>query len=197
MDHSQYALELCHLCIDNIMQTFDVLPQQLARAAECMVGSLLNERKILCCGEGQSGALAQIFASNLLNRFNYERPSLPAISLNADATALTAIASDASFHDIFAKQIRALGQAGDVLLVITNGAGSGTTLQAIQAAHDRQMAVVVMCNRSCDDIRSLLTPDDIELSAPSDHRARVAEVQLLAINCLCDMIDQLLFGAAE
>lgn len=195
MELDQYVIDLFHHSIDTTMQSLDTLAPRIGDCGMLLVQCLLSENKILCCGEGQSGALAQIFASNLINRFDYERPSLPAIALNADATLITAVTGDSTFNDVFATQIRALGQPGDLLLVISNGSGSGTTLQAIQAAHDREMIVISISNQDNSDIRALMLPEDIELCIPSTKRARVAEAQLLSINCLCDLIDQQLFGS--
>ena len=196
MELDQHVIELFHNSVDTTMQSLDTLAATIADCGSLLVQGLLSENKILCCGEGQSGALAQIFAANLINRFNYERPSLPAIALSADATLITAVTGDSTFNEIFASQIRALGQPGDLLIVISNGTGSTTTLQAIQAAHDREMIVISLSNQDCKDISALMLPEDITLCVPSTNRARVAEVQLLSINCLCDLIDQQLFGSS-
>ena len=196
MELDQHVIELFHSSIDTTMQSLDLLADTITDCGSLLVQGLLSDNKILCCGEGQSGALAQIFASNLLNRFNYERPSLPAIALCADATTLTAVTGDSTFNEVFATQIRALGQPGDLLLLLSNGSGSGTTLQAIQAAHDREMIVISISNEDCSDISALMLPEDIALCIPSANRARVAEVQLLSLNCFCDLIDQQLFGSS-
>ncbi|MEE8058426.1 MAG: SIS domain-containing protein [Pseudomonadales bacterium] len=195
MEQDHYIIELFHNNIDITMQALDSLAPRISDCGTLLVQRLLKENKILCCGEGQSGALAQIFASNLLNRFDYERPSLPAIALSADATTITAVTGDGTFNEVFATQIRALGQPGDLLFVISNGSGSGTTLQAIQAAHDREMIVISISNQDNSDITALILPEDREICIPSTNRARVVEVQLLTINCLCDLIDQQLFGS--
>jgi D-sedoheptulose 7-phosphate isomerase len=197
MDLHHHVVELFHQSIDSKMQTLDEVSGHIASCSELIVRCLLSENKILCCGEGQSGALAQIFSANLLNRFHYERPSLPALCLSSDATTLTAITGDNTFNDIFSKQIRALGQAGDALLVIANGNGSGSTLQAIQAAHDREMLVVAIHDQDSSDIASLLLPEDFGIKVPGDNRARVGETQLLVINCLSELIDRQLFGSEE
>lgn len=195
MELDQQVIEIFHSNIDSTMQAMDALAPQISDCSILLVQSLLSEKKVLCCGEGQSGALTQIFASNLLNRFDYERPSLPAIALNTDATVLTAVTGDNSFNEIFAGQIRALGLPGDLLLSISNGSNSRTTLPAIQAAHDREMVVIAISSKGNNDIPALLQPEDIELCIPDTNRARVAETQLLVINCLCNLIDQQLFGS--
>lgn len=197
MNSYQRVIDLFHDNIDINMQTLDELAETIFHASELLANCLLSDGKILCCGEGQSGALSQIFSSNLVNRFDYERPSLPAISLASDATLLSALAADSSFNDVFAKQIRALGLPGDTLIIIANGGASGTILQSIQAAHDRDMAVIALSRASNTDISSLMTPEDIDLLIPSTNRARVVEAQLLVLNTLCDLIDIQLFGHEE
>ena len=193
MDFYQRVLDIFHNNIDITMQSLDELAEPVFHAADAVTQCLLSERKVICCGEGQSGALSQIFVSNLLNRFDYERPSLPAISLPTDTTTLSAIATDGSYSDIFSKQIRALGQPGDVLLALSNGTNSAT-LQSIQAAHDREMLVIAICRQSQSDINALMLHEDIDIQIPSDRRARVAEVQLLILNSICELIDNQLFG---
>ncbi len=197
MDSDQLVIDLFHSSIDVTMRTLD---EQAMRVSECgslMVQCLLNENKILCCGEGISGALTQIFCAHLLNRFDYERPGLPAFNLSADATTLTALTGDSSFKDIFANQIRALGQSGDLLFVISNGDNSGTTLEAIKAAHDREMSVICLSNQLGNDFSALLQPEDIELPIPSDSKARIIETQLQIVNYCSELIDQHLFGSHQ
>jgi D-sedoheptulose 7-phosphate isomerase len=177
------------------MQSIESLAPAIAEASELVVQALLNEGKILCCGEGCSGLLSQHFASALLNRFQRERPSLPALALSGDGATLSAIAADSSFNEIFAKQIRALAQPQDVLLLISHSTGSGTALQTIQSAHDRGIRVIVVCPDQNNDIQALLSAEDIELRIPSDQRARFMETALLALNCLCELIELQLFGS--
>jgi len=193
----QHVIELFHSTIDLTMASLDSLAAVISDSGALLAQCLLSENKILCCGDGQHGALAQIFCSNLVNRFDYERPGLPAIALSVDATTITAIAADGSFSDIFAKQIRALGQAGDILLVLSTGAGSSSTLQAIQAAHDREMIVISLCDQSSSDIAAIIQPEDIEINIPSTNRARILEVQLQTVNYLCELIDWQLFGGTS
>ncbi len=195
MDLDQHVIELFHSSIDTTMRTLD---EQSARVSDCamlMVQCLLSENKILCCGEATNGALAQVFSAHLLNRFDYERPSLPAINLSSDATTITALSADGNFKNIFGSQIRALGQAGDILFIISNANDSGTTLEAIKAAHDREMVVICLSHQQSSDIKALLQPEDIELPIPSDNNARVMESHLQIINYLSELIDQQLFGS--
>ncbi len=194
MELSDHVIELFHGNINACMQGIESLADPIASASELLVQCLLSDHKILCCGDGISALISQHFATNLLNRFQYERPSLPALSLTGDAATLSAIAADSSFSEVYAKQIRALGQEGDILLMCYIGSGSGTALRAIQAAHERGMQIITLSNENGGDAASLLTPEDIELFIPSDNRARVAEIQLLTIHCLCELIDHLIFG---
>lgn len=196
MDLHHHVVEIFHQSIDSKMQTLDEVSSHIASCSELIVRSLLNENKILCCGEGLNGALAQIFCVNLLNRYHYERPGLPAICLSSDATTLTAITADSTLNEIFSKQIRALGQAGDILLVIANGR-TGSILQAIQTAHDREMIVLALHDHDSSDISSLLLPEDMNIKIPGENTARTTETELLVINCLSELIDRQLFGSEE
>lgn len=166
----------------------------IATAGEAMVQCLIGNNKILACGNGGSAGDAQHFSSEMLNRYERERPSLPAIALTTDTSTLTSIANDYSYAEIFAKQIKGLGQAGDILLAISTSGHSLNVLRAIETAHDRQMTVVTLTGKDGGAIVELLKPNDIEIRVPSDRTARIQEVHLLIIHCLCDMIDQSLFG---
>jgi D-sedoheptulose 7-phosphate isomerase len=155
---------------------------------------LLSDGKILCCGNGGSAAQAQHFSSELLNRFERERPGLPAIALTTDTSALTSIANDYRFDEVFAKQIRALGQPNDILVLFTTSGNSGNILNAASAAHDREMVVVALTGRDGGALAPLLRESDLEIRVPSMVTARVQEIHLLVIHCLCDLIDHQLFG---
>ena len=183
--------------IETKTRAMDVLGPSIEQASQLMVNALLNERKILSCGNGGSAGDAQHFSSELLNRFERERPSLPAIALTTDSSTITSIANDYSYEEVFSKQIRALGQSGDVLLAISTSGNSANVMQAIQAAHDRDMLVVALTGRDGGAMTSLLLPDDVEIRVPARSTARIQEVHLLAIHCLCDLIDRQLFGSEE
>tara|TARA_B100001971_G_C18249262_1_gene576848 strand:+ start:1905 stop:2489 length:585 start_codon:yes stop_codon:yes gene_type:complete len=170
------------------------LPPYIEQAGQVMVNALLSGGKILSCGNGGSAGDAQHFSSELLNRFERERPGLPAMALTTDASTVTSIANDYSYNEIFSKQILALGNAGDVLLAISTSGNSANVIQAIQAAHERDMTVVALSGKDGGHMGSLLTRDDVEIRVPSNVTARIQEVHLLAIHCLCDMIDCSLFG---
>ncbi|MGK0499522.1 MAG: D-sedoheptulose 7-phosphate isomerase [Oceanicoccus sp.] len=195
MDLDQQVIELFHSSIDTTMRTLDQQAQQVSLSSSLIVQCLLSEKKILCAGKGNSAALATIFCSQLINRFDYERPNLPAINLSADANTLMALTADSSFKNIFASQIRALGQSGDLLFIISNGGHSGTTLQAIKAAHDKDMIVVCLSDQKNNDYSALLQPEDKEIVIASDSQPRVAEVQLQIVNYISALIDQQLFGS--
>tara|TARA_B110000008_G_scaffold259063_1_gene278557 strand:- start:476 stop:1072 length:597 start_codon:yes stop_codon:yes gene_type:complete len=169
-----------------------IIPIQ--HAGNCMVRSLLNEGKILSCGNGGSASDAQHFSAELLNRFEKERPGLPAIALTTDSSTLTAIANDYTYNEIFSKQIRALGQAKDVLFAISTSGNSGNVIEAINAAHDRDITVVALTGKDGGKMAGLLRENDIEIRVPADRTARIQEVHLVVIHCLCDFIDTQLFG---
>lgn len=174
----------------------ECLPDAIELAAQTIVQSLLNNGKVLTCGNGGSAGDAQHFSSEMLNRFERERPSLPAIALSTDTSTITSIANDYSYDEIFSKQIRALGQSGDILLAYTTSGNSGNIVAAINAAHDRDMLVIIASGKDGGTIsaNALLKADDIELRVPSNSTARIQEVHLVITHCLCDLIDFQLFG---
>jgi D-sedoheptulose 7-phosphate isomerase len=180
--------------IETKMQAMEALTPFITQAADCMVQALTQEKKILSCGNGGSAGDAQHFSAELLNRFEMERPPLPAIAITTDTSTLTSIANDYSFEQIFSKQVRALGQSGDVLLAISTSGNSPNIIEAIKAAHDRDMAVVQLTGKEGGNMRSMLSDSDIEICVPSTSTARIQEVHLLVIHCLCDLIDTQLFG---
>ena len=176
------------------METMDVLADPIAQAAEMMSQCLLAEGKILACGNGGSAADAQHFSSELINRFEMERPGLAAVALTTDSSILTSIANDYEFSQIFSKQVTALGKAGDVLLAISTSGNSRNVLEAIRAAHARDMLVVALTGGSGGQISELLRDEDIHICVPATSTARIQEVHLLTIHCLCDGIDCLILG---
>lgn len=190
----QRIITLFHESIEAKMQAGEYLAPLICEASEILVHCLLNEGKILTAGNGVSAANAQILSANLCNRFERERPSLPALTLGADFTTQTSIANDSSFNEIFAKQVRALGQPGDCLVLITTSGNPSNLLQAVAAAHEREMNVIALSGRDGGNIASVLDAHDLELRVPVDARTRLHEIHLLSIFCLCDLIDQQLFG---
>ncbi|OOE94316.1 phosphoheptose isomerase [Salinivibrio sp. MA351] len=171
----------------------EAIPEYLSQSAQVMVQSLLNGNKILCCGNGGSAANAQHFASCLLNRFETERPSLPALALTTDTTTLTAVANDYSHDEVFSKQVRALGQAGDVLLAISTSGNSKDIIKAMEAAVTRDMTIIALTGKDGGEMAGLLGQRDVEVRIPSQRTARIQEGHLLTVHCLCDLIDQVLF----
>lgn len=180
--------------IETKMQSLELLAGAITAAGSAMVQSLLAEGKILACGNGGSAGDSQHFSSELLNRFERERPALPAIALTTDTSTLTSIANDYSYNEIFSKQIRALGRSGDILLAISTSGNSGNVLEAIKVAQQRGLNIVALTGREGGAIRGLLRDNDIEICVPAQVTARIQEVHLLVIHCLCDLIDAQLFG---
>lgn len=176
------------------LQTKDTLAQPIADAAQAMVTCLINDGKILTCGNGGSAADAQHFAAELLNRFEIERPGLAAIALTTDSSVLTSIANDYDFSQVFSRQVRGLGMAGDVLLAISTSGNSINVVEAIHAAHERDMRVIALTGREGGTMGEILEADDIHICVNVERTARIQEVHLLALHCLCDAIDHLLLG---
>jgi D-sedoheptulose 7-phosphate isomerase len=176
------------------LQALDLLAEPIAIAAERVVQCLLAEGKVLSCGNGGSAGDAQHFSSEMLNRFEMERPGLAAMALSTDSSTITSIANDYSYDLIFSKQVRALGQPQDLLLAISTSGNSRNVVEAIQAAHEREMGVIALTGKGGGQMAELLRPEDIHLCVPSDSTARIQEVHLLVIHCLCDAIDCLLLG---
>jgi len=172
----------------------EALAPAIARAAGAFTECLLADGKILACGNGGSACDAQHFAAEMVGRFERERPELPAISLATDVAILTAVANDYSYEQIFAKQVRALGAKGDVLLAISTSGNSGNVIAAIEAARDREMRVVALTGKGGGRIAGMLGENDVHLCVPHDRTARIQEVHLLTIHCLCDAVDNALLG---
>lgn len=172
----------------------DALAPTLARAAELMAECLLADGKILACGNGGSACDAQHFAAEMVGRFERERPELPAISLATDTSILTAVANDYAYEQVFAKQVRALGASGDILIAISTSGNSSNVIAAIEAALDREMRIVALTGKDGGRIGAMLTPLDVELRVPHERTARIQECHLLMIHCLCDAIDNTLLG---
>jgi len=172
----------------------ETLAPVIARGAELIAQRLIQGHKVLSCGNGGSAGDAQHFSSEMLNRFERERPGLPAVALTTDSSTLTSIANDYHYDEIFAKQIRALGQPGDVLLAISTSGNSTNVERAVEAAHDREMTTVALTGRDGGAIAAGLWETDVEIRVPAESTARIQEVHLLVIHCLCDLIDLHLFG---
>jgi D-sedoheptulose 7-phosphate isomerase len=179
------------------LDSVDALAPQLARAADVLATCLLSDGKILACGNGGSAADAQHFAAEMIGRFERERPELPAISLVTDTSILSAVANDYSFEQVFAKQVRGLGAKGDALIALSTSGNSGNVVAAIAAAHEREMNVVAFTGKGGGRIGGMLRPGDVHLCVPHERTARIQEVHLLMIHCLCDAVDATLLGDDE
>lgn len=172
----------------------DVVAESIAAAGSLMSQALLDDGKILSCGNGGSAGDAQHFSSELLNRFEMERPGLPAMALTTDSSTLTSISNDYSYEEIFSKQVRALGKPQDVLLAISTSGNSENVCRAISAAHERGMKVVALSGRDGGRMTDMFGEGDVEIRVPATRTARIQEVHLLVIHCLCDIIDTTLLG---
>ena len=172
----------------------EAIAETVTAAGALMSRALLDEGKILSCGNGGSAADSQHFSSELLNRFEMERPGLPAMALTTDSSTLTSISNDYAYEDIFSKQVRALGKSEDVLLGISTSGNSENVCRAIQAAHERGMKVVALSGRDGGRMAGLLHEGDVEVRVPAERTARIQEVHLVVIHCLCDLIDTAIIG---
>ena len=178
-------------------QAAPLLSKPIADAVQAMVTCVTGGGKVLACGNGGSAADAQHFAAEFVGRFERERPELAAIALTTDTSIITAIANDYDFNVIFSRQVRALGQPGDVLLAISTSGNSANVLKAIEAAHEREMVVIGLTGRGGGKMVSALRDTDVHICVPHDRTARIQEVHLLTLHCLCDAVDSLLMGDLE
>jgi D-sedoheptulose 7-phosphate isomerase len=170
-----------------------VLVPAIARAAELLTATLREGGKILSCGNGGSAGDAQHFSAELLNRFEMERPGLAAMALSTDTSTLTSIANDYAFEQVFSKQVTALGRSGDALLAISTSGNSPNVVAAVEAAHERELRVVALTGRNGGTLASSLRDGDVEIRVPAARTARIQEVHLVVIHCLCDALDRNLF----
>ena len=194
MNISERVTNIFSTHIETAQAAMNDLSADVVDAAVLMTNALLTDHKILACGNGGSASDAQHFSSELLNRFERERPGLPAIALTTDSSTITSISNDYTFDDIYSKQVSALGQQGDVLLAISTSGNSANILRAVMAAHQRQMRCVVLSGNTGGDLVGILEDDDIFLSVPSKSTARIQEIHIILIHCLCDLIDTQLLG---
>jgi D-sedoheptulose 7-phosphate isomerase len=189
MEAQQRITRQFQQCIDTQRQTLLSAAAAIARAARKLTDSLDNGGKILICGNGGSAADAQHFASELTNRFERQRRGLPAIALTTDSAALTSIANDYSFDEVFSRQIQALGRAGDLLVAISTSGNSANIVHAVQAARAGALAVVTLTGRDGGKLSGVLAQDDVEVRVPATSTARIQETHILIIHCWCDLID--------
>ena len=172
----------------------EALTRPVCDAAQILLNCITSGGKVLACGNGGSAGDAQHFAAELVGRFERERPGLPAISLATDTSILTAVGNDYGYQQVFSKQVQALGQPGDVLLAISTSGNSGNVIAAIEAAHEKDMAVIALTGKGGGRIGAMLSDRDMHICVPHDRTARIQEVHLLAIHCLCDAVDVALLG---
>jgi D-sedoheptulose 7-phosphate isomerase len=195
--HMSLQERIINLFTDSIQtkqDTLDTLHDHIEYAAQRIVETLVNDKKILTCGNGGSAGDAQHFASEMVNRFERERPALPVIALTTDSLTLTSIANDYHYDEVFAKQIRALGQNGDLLVIYTSSGNSGNIIKAANTAHDKGLNILALTGKDGGKLKAVLNEFDIEIRIPSQSTARIQEVHLLITHCLCDLIDHQLFG---
>lgn len=197
MDLTQRVHRLFEESLETKRRCQPALEGPLVASAELVVESLLSGGKVMSCGNGGSAADAQHFASEMLNRFERERPGLPAFALTTDSSTLTSIANDYAYQEVFAKQIAALGHPGDVLLAISTSGNSLNVVRAVEAAKEQAMKVVALTGGDGGRVAGLLHEEDRELRVDSHSTARIQEVHLLCIHCLCDLVDSLLLGVDD
>ena len=197
MDHVTRVREHFAESIATKQDAVDIISESIAVAGQLMAQSLLDDGKILSCGNGGSAGDAQHFSSELLNRFERERPGLPAMALTTDASTITSISNDYAYEEIFSKQVRALGKSQDVLLGISTSGNSENVCRAITAAHERGMKVVALSGRDGGRMADMFEEGDVEIRVPATRTARIQEVHLVCIHALCDLIDTTLLGEAE
>ena len=195
METKQRIRDLYNESIQTQIASVDLLSEHIERAGSALVNALLNGHKILTCGIGGSAGVAQIFASALINRLNRERPSLPAMALNSDGVSMSAISDDLSFNEVYAKQIRAIGQHGDVLVALSTSGNARSVIAAMEAALSRDMLIIALTGKDGGSMAGLLGSADVELRVPSNVSARIQESHLFIVHCLCDHIDRALFGS--
>ena len=178
-------------------QSAQALSRPIAQAVQAMLACVTSGGKVLACGNGGSAADAQHFSAEFVGRYERERPELGAIALTTDSSIITAIANDYDFTSIFSRQVRALGQPGDVLLAITTSGNSANVLAAVEAAHEREMTVVALTGRSGGKMTHALRDTDVHICVPHERTARIQEVHILVLHCLCDGVDNQLLGEPE
>lgn len=193
----QRVVTLFHRSLEATMNAGEILAPLVAEASDMVVHTLLGENKLLLCGNGVSGALAQSFCAQLVGGFERERPGLPAIALGSDGVSIGTVAQNHGRAETFARPVRTLGQPGDLLVIVSSDGRDSNLVQAMRAARDRDMGILALTGGDGGDCAALLDTHDIELRVPSEVAAEVHQVHLLTIFCLCDLIDSSLFGGYE
>ena len=197
MEPLQRIREYFNVSTQLILETCEQIAPNIVTAAEMITSCLLKDKKVLSCGNGGSAASAQHFSAIMLNRFESERPGLPAFCLASDTATLTSIANDYQYAEVFSKQIRSIGQSGDVLVAISTSGDSHNIIHAIDAAHDREMHIIALTGREGGQATDLIEGTDLEIRVPSWSTARIQELHIIIIHSICDLIDQQLLGSGE
>lgn len=195
MDLNARVMQLFNDSIATKQAALKILVPSIVAGGQLMAAALKQGHKIMSCGNGGSAADAQHFSAELLNRFERERVPLAGIALTTDTSTLTSIANDYEYNEVFSKQVRGLGQKGDVLLAISTSGNSPNVVRAMQVAHEKGVHIVALTGRDGGKMAPLLQAPDVEIRVPANVTARIQEVHLLALHCLCDLIDAQLFGA--
>jgi len=195
MDFYQIIAGKFQANIEAISISVDSMAGPIERATHLMTNALLTDRKIITCGNGPDAALAQLFTCSLLNRFENERPALPVLALSSDAATLSAIAAGSGFNELYSRQVRALGQSGDVLFCISSDEGNNNLIRAVQAAHERNMDVITLSNIGNGELNTLISSEDVEIQVDAPRRPTIIEIQTIVIHSLCELIDRSLFDS--
>jgi phosphoheptose isomerase len=194
MDTYQIISNAFQRTVENIANSVDSLAGSIEQAGQVMTNSLLQDGKIVALGNGADSALAQLFVSNLLSTHENERPALPALALSNDYTSISAIAASGDINDIYARQLRALGQAGDVLLCINSASSAGNLAPALLSAKERNMRIILLSNSLDEELGALIQDEDVAIYIDSLHAPRTVELQLMTLHCFCTLIDRGIFG---
>ncbi len=197
MDMNARVIRLFNDSIATKQAALQTLVPAIVSAAQLMAKALQAKHKIMSCGNGGSAADSQHFSAELLNRFERERAPLAGIALTTDTSTLTSISNDYEYNEVFSKQVRALGQSGDVLLAISTSGNSPNVMRAMETAHEKGIQIVALTGRDGGKMAPLLKAPDVEIRVPAKVTARIQEVHLLVLHCLCDLIDEQLFGGAR
>ena len=194
MDHVAHLKQHFLEGIELRQRMAETMPAQIARAGQALALALKTGHKVLSCGNGGSAADSQHFAAEMVGRFERERAGLPGIALTTDTSALTAIANDYDFDRVFSRQVEALGQPGDFLLAISTSGNSRNVIEAIKAAQARDLVVIALTGRDGGAMGKMLRPGDFHLNVAHSRTMRVQEIHLLAIHCLCEVVDNVIYG---
>lgn len=197
MNNSQRIKNYFSESISLQIQCAEQLPEEISQASKQLVSCLLADNKIMACGNGSSATDAQHFTAKLVNRFQTERPSFPGLALTTDTAAITAIANDYHFNEIFSKQLSALGKSNDILLIITTGGNSPNLIEAVKAAHAKKITVIALTGNGGGDVARSLGAQDTHICIPSENAAHIQELHRLVLHCFCDLIDNKIFGQGD